>query len=124
MSKALLLTACFLFATPVVHAADLSGVWSGAFRVPDSEHDVPQLFTLKQNGNKLTGSGGPDSSEQYALLHGEVNGHRVEWEVKTSNRDFTYRLQEKDGELHGTLVIKGPEDTRTAEVWLNRPHTK
>jgi len=46
-------------------AGDLTGKWSGSFKVDGADHDVPQLLILKQDGNKLTGSGGPDQSEQY-----------------------------------------------------------
>lgn len=56
-----LLAALLMFAS-LVATANLSGIWTGAFRGGDSE--TPQLFTLKQQGAKVTGSGGPDSTEQ------------------------------------------------------------
>lgn len=108
--------------TSVASATDVSGVWNGAFRVPDGEHDVPQLFTFKQARGEITGTGGPDSSEQYPVLHGQLaNGH-LRFEVKSSLRDFIYDLKQTSNELRGTVVIKGGRAPVTAEVWLRPVH--
>ena len=40
-------------------AADLTGRWSGSFKVNGADHEVPQLFILKQDGKKLTGTADP-----------------------------------------------------------------
>jgi hypothetical protein len=118
--KAVLAT--FVVFASVASAADVSGVWNGAFRVPDGEHDVPQLFTLKQAGNRITGTGGPNSSEQYPVLDGQLaNGH-LKFEVKSTTREFVYDLKETNNELRGNVVITGGGGSVTAEVWLNAVH--
>jgi hypothetical protein len=103
-------------------AANLSGIWTGAFRAVGGDRDVPQLLVLKQEGVNLTGTGGPDSTEQYPVINGTVAGDVVKFEVKTAQREFFYDLKGRDKELRGSLTIKSSHDTRTAKVWLDRAH--
>ena len=101
-------------------ALDLTGKWSGAFRADGADHDVPQFLILKQEGNRLTGSAGPDQSEQYPIENGKVDGERVRFEVTTGEWKFTYDLKTIDGKLAGNLELKSLNDRRTAKVSLNR----
>jgi hypothetical protein len=112
--------AALLLLASAAWAADLSGQWTGAFHANGGDGDVPQLFTLKQQGTTITGSGGPDASEQYALTNGTVAGDQVKFEVKTGKRDFVYELKANGKKLRGSIVIKSADDTRTADVWLER----
>jgi len=115
-----LMALLLLIAMPA--AANVSGIWNGAFRAVGSDSDTPQLFTLKQIDDKLAGSGGPDSTEQYPIINGTVAGAIVKFEIKTAQRDFIYDLKATEKELRGNLIIKGPDDTRNAKVWLERAH--
>jgi hypothetical protein len=101
-------------------AGDLTGKWSGAFRADGSDHDVPQLFILKQEGNKLTGSAGPDQSEQYPLERGKVEGDRIRFEITTGEWKFTYDLKIIGAEMTGNLALKGINDRTTAKVSLRK----
>jgi hypothetical protein len=64
--------AALLLLAFIAAPSNLSGVWTGAFRGGDSE--IPQLFTLKEQGTKITGTGGPDSTEQYPVQNGSIAG--------------------------------------------------
>jgi hypothetical protein len=101
-------------------AGDLTGKWSGSFRAVAADHDVPQLFILKQDGNKVTGSGGPDQSEQYPIENGKVDGDRVRFEVTTGEWKFTYNLKATDARMTGDLELKSINDSRTARVSLSK----
>lgn len=101
-------------------AADLSGKWSGSFRADGADHDVPQLFILKQDGNKLTGSGGPNQSEQYPLENGKVEGDRVRFEITTGEWKFTYNLKADPGKMAGDLELTSLNDKRAAKVSLKK----
>jgi hypothetical protein len=102
-------------------AADVSGKWTGTFSVPGSDHKEPQLFTLKQDGRKLTGSGGPDAAEQYPIANGRVDDDVVRFDLSTDNWTFTYDLKRVGQELNGDLLLKSKEgDTRTARVTLRQ----
>jgi len=102
-------------------AGDLTGKWSGTFKVDGGDHNVPQLFILKQQGKTLTGSGGPNSGEQYPIENGRVDGDKVRFEITTGEWKFTYDLRqaEPDG-LKGDLRLESVGDRRTAQVSLAR----
>lgn len=80
------------------------------------------MITLKQQGSKVTGTGGPDSTEQYPVLNGSVNGNVVKFEVDNGQRKFFYTLKGTDSRLRGNLTIKNANNTRTTTVWLDRAH--
>jgi hypothetical protein len=102
-------------------AADVSGTWTGTFSVPRSDHKEPQCFVLKQDGEKLTGSGGPDAVEQYPLLSGSIENDVVTFELTSGEWNFIYDLKAVGQEMTGTLHLKSKEgDTRTAEVVLKK----
>jgi len=105
-------------------APDLTGKWSGSFKVDGGDHGVPQLFLLKQDGTKLTGSGGPDQSEQYPVENGKVDGDRVSFEITTGEWKFTYSLRINGAKLAGDLELDGVNDKRTAKVSLSKEPNK
>lgn len=102
-------------------AADLTGKWSGTFKVNGGDHTVPQFLILQQQGKKLTGSGGPNAGEQYPIENGTVDGVRVRFELTTGEWKFAYDLKEvgEDG-LEGSLKLESTDDVRTAKVSLTR----
>lgn len=100
---------------------DVSGTWIGTFGVSGSDHKEPQYFTLKQNGKKLTGSGGPDAVEQYPVLSGTIENDAVTFELTTGEWTFRYNLRTIQQELKGDLQLKSKAgDTRTAQVTLRK----
>jgi len=101
-------------------AGDRTGKWSGSFKVEGAEHNVPQLFILKQDGNRLTGSGGPDESEQYLIESGKVEGDQVRFELTTGEWKFTYDLKAADAKIDGDLQLKSTNQARTAKVSLTK----
>jgi hypothetical protein len=78
------------------------------------------LFIFKQDGNKLTGSGGSNQSEQYPIEDGKVDGDRVRFEITTGEWKFTYSLRASDAKLAGELELKSVDNRRTAKVNLSR----
>ncbi len=101
--------------------SDLSGKWSGTFKVDGGDHTVPQLFILKQQGKALTGSGGPNAGEQYPIEHGRIEGDQVRFEVTTGEWKFSYNLKQTEPDaLQGDLKLESVGDSRTAKVSLTR----
>ena len=117
MKKAL---AVVMLLTMNAMAGDLTSKWFGSFKVDGSDHDVSQLFIFKQDGNKLTGSGGPDQSEQYPIEDGRVDGDRVRFAITTGEWKFTYSLRAIDAKLAGDLELRSVDNRRTAKVNLGR----
>ena len=101
-------------------AADLNGTWSGSFKPEGGEHDIPQLMTLKQQGNVLTGNTGPNSGEQYPIENGKVEGNKVTFQVTTGEWKFNYNLTSDKETLEGVLKLDSPTDSRSAKIVLKR----
>jgi hypothetical protein len=102
-------------------AGDMSGKWSGTFKVDGGDHTVPQLFILKQQGKALTGSGGPNAGEQYPIENGRADGDAVRFELTTGEWKFTYDLkQAAPDSLTGDLKLQSVNDSRSAKVSLTR----
>jgi hypothetical protein len=101
-------------------AADVSGKWSGTFRAAGADHDVPQLFILKQEGSRLTGSGGPDESEQYPIENPRIDDDKVTFEITTGEWKFSYHLKVWGPHLTGDLELTSADSRRTARVALNK----
>ena len=102
-------------------ASDLTGKWSGSFKVEGGDHNVPQLFSLKQQGKLITGSGGPNAAEQYPIEKGRIDGDEIRFELTTGEWKFTYDLREvgSDG-LKGDLKLESVGDSRKAKVSLTK----
>lgn len=113
-------TTVFLLAASAM-AGDLTGKWSGTFKVDGGDHNVPQLFILKQQGKALTGSGGPNAGEQYPLENGRIDGDEVRFELTTGEWKFAYDLKQTgpDG-LKGDLKLQSVNDSRNARVSLTK----
>ena len=114
------IVAILLLLVSTAVAADLSGKWSGTFRATGAEHDIPQLFILKQDGSKLTGRGGPDGSEQYPIENPRIDDDKVAFEITTGERKFRYHLKMSGPHLTGDLELTSADRRRTAKVALNK----
>jgi hypothetical protein len=100
---------------------DVTGRWSGTFKVEGGDHTIPQLFILKQDGTRVSGTGGPDAQEQYPIENGKVEGDRVTFELTTGEWKFEYDLKAAGTEgMSGDLELKSINDSRKAKVTLNK----
>jgi hypothetical protein len=112
--------ALLLLTVTAATAADLTGTWSGSFKPEGGEHDIPQLITMKQQGSALSGSAGPNASEQYPIENGKVDGRKATFQVTTGEWKFTYDLTAERDTLVGDLKLESLTDSRTAKVRLTR----
>jgi hypothetical protein len=102
-------------------ASDVSGKWSGEFKVEGGDHSIPQFFILKQQDRTVSGSGGPDAGEQYPIENGRIQGDALKFELTTGEWKFTYELRmASQGELRGDLKLESVNDRRSAKVILSR----
>lgn len=79
---------CLLGAASL-HAADLTGKWSGA----------PFYMVFHQDGTRLTGSGGPDESEQYPIQDARIEDDHITFKVS----DYTFDLRLNGNEIRGEM---------------------
>ena len=117
--------AFFLLCTVTVVATDLTGKWSGSFKAEGADHSISQLIILKQQGSTLSGSAGPDASEQYPIENGRVDGNKATFAITTGEWKFAYvlTLQRKlavgrfnTREHHGEAQRKSDADTHEGEL--------
>lgn len=92
--------------------------WTGSYRAAGGDTDVPQWFIFKQNGVNLTGTGGPNLTEQYPIIHGAVDGSSVTFELREGKTRFLYDLRFENRELRGTVSIRGTDRVRSTRVRL------
>lgn len=104
--------------SPATAAVHTSEQWIGSFRAVGRDTDVPQWFILKQDGVNLTGTGGPNSTEQYPIIHGVVAGGSVTFELHEGKRRYFYDLRFEDKDLRGILSIRSTDGMRSTEVRL------
>jgi hypothetical protein len=106
----------------VTRSINLSGRWNSSLQAGAGDADIPQEFIFRQDSATLTGTGGPDSTEQSPIIRGFVAAGSVRFELNSGRESFLYDLKVEDKELRGTLSIRSANEMRTARVLLERPH--
>lgn len=102
-------------------ASEVAAKWSGTFKASGGDHVIPQIVILKQEGNKLTGSAGPNAEEQYPIENGRIEGDRVRFELTSGEWRFSYDLRRTgEDEMKGNLELTSVNNRRTAVVSLSR----
>jgi hypothetical protein len=113
-----ILCALLLFALCAM-AGDVSGKWTGTL-TPDGDEAKPAYLVFKQDGDKLTGSGGPDESEQHAIQNGKVDGDHLTFEIVAGKGTMSFDLKVAGDEIKGGIQLKGDNEVKTAKVALKR----
>ncbi len=87
-----ILMCSFLAAAMALAAAaeDVTGKWSGSF-TPEGGQAGTAYAILKQSGTAVTGSAGPDESQQWPDLKGTIRGDKVSVEVKSTSDGTVYK---------------------------------
>ncbi len=79
---------CLLLLSTLALLADVTGKWSGTFDItgPDGNVNSNTAFLiLKQDGNSVTGTAGPNESEQNNIRAGKIDGDKISFEVVLEN---------------------------------------
>ena len=78
--KTLACTVLLALCAMTAFAADVTGKWSGTF-TPEGGNQSPALVILKQTGDTITGSAGPDDSQQWPMSNGKIDGTKITCDV-------------------------------------------
>lgn len=115
MRKAYLFASLLLGAmlpTLALGTPNVTGKWSGTLQM-DGQNDVkPACSTFTQEGNKLSGSVGPNESEQDSFDGGKVDGDKLTFDVPQGPNG--------EGSLHVEMQVKGDQMTGRA-TWSGPP---
>ena len=106
-------------------APNLTGTWTGFLtNDADSSDRDAAVFVLKQAGAELTGSGGPNENQQWALQKGKVatskEGTTATFVVATDDMTMEFDLKLVEGRLKGTVRAQRGEQKRSGTVDLER----
>ena len=107
--------------------ATVAGAWTGALMVREGgeTHEDPIRLVLKQNGDVLTGTAGPDADRQYPIKNGKFVATKdavaVAFDVIVNGTNVSFNLKLGDGVLKGELLVEGEDGRRlTGTVELRR----
>ena len=101
-------------------AADVSGKWTGTFKAtaPDGQtREGTAVLVLKQTGETITGTAGPDESEQHALAKGKIEGDKITLETDDGVKLDLVLTGER---LAGDVTITRDNGTMKAKLDVGR----
>src|SRR5262252_8426209 len=84
-------------------APDVSGNWSGKFKVSGAEDDTVYL-SLKQTANEITGTAGPSAEQQKPIQNGRIEGNHITMEVLVPGGMFKFDINLEGDHLKGEVV--------------------
>jgi len=102
-------------------AADVSGKWAGTM-TPEGEDPSRGVLLLKQVGDSITGTGGPEDGDQIPIVNGKIDGDRVTFEIQHPNgMTLKMNLVLSGDSMKGDVSAKGGEgQTMKAKLELTR----
>lgn len=116
------LTTALLFALCAMTAfgADVSGKWTGTF-TPEGGNQSGALLILKQTGDSITGSAGPDESQQWPLSHAKLDGDKLTCDVTSPEGNVLKLTLTLDGDkLKGDATMNREGQSMKAALDLSR----
>src|SRR5262245_42869119 len=105
------LAVAFLALVAAVHAADITGTWSGSMSMTKGEEtkDDSAYLVLKQTGNEITGTIGPNAEKRLTITKGSAEGNNIHIEaIVEGENKLVLRLRVEGEKLVGDLKAEGP----------------
>lgn len=109
-----LLLGAMLSAAPL-STPNVTGKWSGTLQMDGQNQAMPAYSIFNQEGTKLSGSIGPDESEQDEFEGGKVEGDKLTFDVPQGTNG--------EGSLHVEMQVQGDQMTGRATWSGPPPHT-
>src|SRR5256885_14047652 len=85
-------------------AVDVSGRWSGTVLVRNEtggQVDIPVVLILRQEGDRVTNTGGPDDRIQFAIRKGKLKGDGLALEAEANGSTYHLDLKEEGDQITG-----------------------
>jgi hypothetical protein len=103
----------------ILSAADVTGTWKGTL-TPENRDAGPALVILKQTGDTVTGTAGPDESERNEIANGKVMGSTVTFELARQEGTMRFVLMLEGDTLAGQVTRERDGQKQTAKLNLRR----
>jgi hypothetical protein len=112
----------FVLAAVTLIAADATGKWTGNLIVSsdEGEQSRPAHLVLKQEGTTLTGTAGPDASEQHPIEKGKAEDGALTFEMPTGETIMRFSLKQEGDEIKGEVTRERDGKTQTAKLAVKR----
>jgi len=107
-------------AAAALQATDATGTWSGTLTPSDSTEPRPAHLVLKQDGDKLTGTAGPDAGNQRPIQNGKVEEGNLSFEVPTGDTAMKFKLKQNGDEISGDITRERDGRAETARLVVKR----
>jgi hypothetical protein len=122
MKKLLLLLGVFALTAVTALAADVTGTWRGTLLPPgatDAAGAEPFIATFKQDGDKITGTIGPEN-QQLPLTTGTITENKLTLTISQGTRGMTLELTLDGDRITGTAARTrdGVVDPQKAKLTL------
>ena len=115
---------CCLLLSVVSLLADVSGKWSGSFDIttPDGETKADTaVLNLKQDGNKITGTAGPNEEKQFDIKTGKIDGDKIALEVVMEDGGvLTFDLKLDEDHIKGDVKGQMGDEKMSAKIDVTR----
>ena len=108
-----------LAAVATLSAADVTGTWKGTL-TPENRGPGPALVILKQTGETVTGTAGPDENERNEIANGRVTGDKITFEVRRGQGTMKFVLTLEGEMLSGQATRERDGQQQTAKLNLKR----
>jgi hypothetical protein len=105
MRNGILGLAMIFLTAAMLLAGDFSGRWKGKLLVNGNE--MPGYLILKQDGEKLLGTAGPDAEKQVKLEKGMMEGDKATIDVRPGGAVLGFVLRLEDDKLVGDVFEDG-----------------
>ena len=100
-------------------AADVTGTWRGTL-APEGRDAGPALIILKQTGDTVTGTAGPDENERGEIANGKVAGNKITFEVPREQGTMKIELTVDGETATGQATRERDGQQQTAKLSLKR----
>lgn len=123
MKRILSLAFVLFAASAILLAADATGTWSGTFTVKgdgDSPEPRPALLVLKQDGDKITGTAGPNAEDQHPIEKGTIADGKITFEVAAGESIMKFSLVLNGDEISGDIQRDRDGEHQTAKLAVKR----
>jgi hypothetical protein len=103
----------------ILVGADVTGTWKGTF-APENRDAGPALVILKQAGETVTGTVGPDENDRLDIVNGKVLGDKITFDAPQGETTMKFVLV-LDGEtLTGQATRERDGQQQIAKLNLKR----
>jgi len=115
---------CCLLLSALAMFADVTGKWTGSFDAtgPDGQTKPgTALMLLRQSGDAITGTVGPNEDQQFTIKVGKIEGDKIALEVAPNEGPvIKFELTLADGHIKGEARGERGSEKMTAKVDVTR----